>query len=230
MDLVAEQKLERRERILSATRDLIAERGYREVTVRELARRCRVSVPTLYNLFGGKDELLRAAVESQLRGVLASLEPAAARARGELPLIELVERCAEEMARLSDYHRSLLRAFAEVGESRHLQATLAGQLAAAFGSELRAMRARRELEAWISPEALGHQLTAACISSSVIWAQGSVGDAGLRASMVYAACLLLLGAARGAVRKALRERAEGAQAELETDLAARASGREPQRG
>ncbi|MAE94305.1 MAG: hypothetical protein CL910_06560 [Deltaproteobacteria bacterium] len=224
MDLVTEQKLERRERIIREARELIAERGYQNVTVRELAERCRVSVPTLYNLFGGKGELLQAAVESQLHDVLATFEPSES-GQGGLPLVDLVERCAQEMARLSDYHRSLLRAFAGAGETGQLQETLAGRLAAALASELRAMQKQRQLEPWVSADTLAGQLTAACISSSVIWAHGGLGDAGLRASMVYAACLLLLGPARGAARKALRERAEAAQAALEDEVASRSADR-----
>jgi hypothetical protein len=38
VDLMAEQKLERRARILAAVRELLAERGWREVTIRDLAR------------------------------------------------------------------------------------------------------------------------------------------------------------------------------------------------
>ena len=72
MDLVTEQKLERRERILASARELIAERGYEGLTMRDLAAHCRVSVPTLYNQFGSKDSLLAAAVETHCSGLLAT--------------------------------------------------------------------------------------------------------------------------------------------------------------
>ena len=65
MDLMTEQRLARRAAILSTARELIAARGYESVTVRELAEICRVSVPTLYNQFGGKDQLLAEAIERQ---------------------------------------------------------------------------------------------------------------------------------------------------------------------
>jgi AcrR family transcriptional regulator len=45
---------ERRQRILGAARRLVAERGYEALTMRELAQVSRVTVPTLYNLIGGK--------------------------------------------------------------------------------------------------------------------------------------------------------------------------------
>ena len=61
-----EQKMaERRERILLTAREIIAEGGLDALTTRELARRARVTVPTVYNLVGAKDEVLFAAVEDQ---------------------------------------------------------------------------------------------------------------------------------------------------------------------
>ena len=73
MDLMIQQKRERGEHILEATRTLLAERGYAGVTVRELAARCGVSVPTLYNRFGGKDALIAQAVSARFSSVLASI-------------------------------------------------------------------------------------------------------------------------------------------------------------
>jgi AcrR family transcriptional regulator len=72
--MMSQQSHERGERILEATRELLAERGDSAVTVRELARRGGVSIPTLYNRFGGKDELIAAAVRSRFSGVLRSVE------------------------------------------------------------------------------------------------------------------------------------------------------------
>ena len=70
MDLVTKQREERKERILEVARRLIADLGYEGITMRELADESLVSVPTLYNLFGGKNELLFAAVESHIDGLL----------------------------------------------------------------------------------------------------------------------------------------------------------------
>src|SRR5688572_18582549 len=43
---------ERRQRILAAARAIVAARGYEALTMRELAQKSRVTVPTLYNLIG----------------------------------------------------------------------------------------------------------------------------------------------------------------------------------
>jgi AcrR family transcriptional regulator len=52
-----EQRAARRELILSAARDLFAEKDFRSVTVREIARRAGVSPGTLYLYYKTLDEL-----------------------------------------------------------------------------------------------------------------------------------------------------------------------------
>ena len=53
-----EKNLERRrQRILAATRALIAREGADGWSMRKVAQAAEVSVPTLYNLFGSKDEI-----------------------------------------------------------------------------------------------------------------------------------------------------------------------------
>src|SRR6185436_2882280 len=74
MSLFDEHKAERRARILAAARKLIADRGYDGLTMRDLAKASRVSVPTLYNLFGGKQALLLGELEQTFANVTASLE------------------------------------------------------------------------------------------------------------------------------------------------------------
>ena len=65
MSLFEEHKAERRERILIAARKLVGEGGYDGLTMRDLARAARVSVPTLYNLFGSKDQLVEAYLDAR---------------------------------------------------------------------------------------------------------------------------------------------------------------------
>jgi len=72
MSLIAEHKAERRARILAAARQLIAERGFEGLTMRELARAGRVSVPTVYNLLGGKHAVLMAELEETFTVVVQS--------------------------------------------------------------------------------------------------------------------------------------------------------------
>ncbi|MFK7998664.1 MAG: TetR/AcrR family transcriptional regulator [Polyangiales bacterium] len=74
MSLLEVQKAERRQRILSEARTLVTERGWDGLTMRNLAEQSRVSVPTVYNLIGGKDALLDALMECLFLEVKDSIE------------------------------------------------------------------------------------------------------------------------------------------------------------
>lgn len=53
-----------REEILSVCRDLIHQQGGKALNVRQVAAACDISVGTVYNYFGSKEELVGAAIES----------------------------------------------------------------------------------------------------------------------------------------------------------------------
>lgn len=217
MDLVTEQKLERRERILAGARELIAERGYAGLTMRDLAAYCRVSVPTLYNQFGGKDALLASAVESHFAGLLAAVRKGTEQ-RGHVRVLAVVAACAEEQARLPRYHRALLRAFIRARETASLQATLAAGLASELECGLEEMKMGRQLAAWVSPPILARAITAGCIAASASWLAGELDDSTLRAAMLHTTSTMVLGCARGSVRESLEAAARESQHRLEPEL------------
>jgi AcrR family transcriptional regulator len=222
MDLMTQQKQERGERILEATRELLAERGYSQITVRELARRCGVSVPTLYNRFGGKDELIAQAVRSRFSQVLASVEDDEEPV-GHPRLMALVARVADGIIELADYHRALLQAFSQVRETGVIHQSLAQELVSALAGQLHEMRRRRQLSDWVDLDVLTAQITTACIAATVSWSAGGVSDAGLRPFMEHSVGLILVASTRGSSREALLERVKQAQTavapEFQTSMA-----------
>jgi len=203
MDLVTEQRLARRAAILESARQMIAERGYEAVTVRDLAERCRVSVPTLYNQFGGKDALLAAAVEEHFVGVLNAADLAAARPGFER-LQRVVSQCATQLLTLSAYHRRLIDAFSSLEQTTAVQQRIAQGLTAVFEAELVSMRAARQLEVWVDTVLIAEHLTSSCISTAVIWSSGMLPDAHLTPAMRYATALVLVGITRGQVSARLK--------------------------
>lgn len=213
MDLVTEQKLERRERILEAARELITEHGYDGLTMRDLAAHCRVSVPTLYNQFGSKAELLAHAVRVHFEGLLSRSDRG--RARGARRLVAVVNVCVDEMIRIPAYYRSLMSAFMAAGETVPLQASLASELSSELETVLVDLKEAGQIEAWASPAVLARQITAACIASSIVWALGGLDDRSLRAAMTHAAAAVSLGVAVGPTRKTLEKEARRAQAVME---------------
>ncbi|HEX2070393.1 MAG TPA: TetR/AcrR family transcriptional regulator [Thermoleophilaceae bacterium] len=65
-----------RERILDAVVTLMAERGYKGLTINDIAQRAGVSLTTFYDRFDGKDEAVVAALWHCCEQVLAAVRPA----------------------------------------------------------------------------------------------------------------------------------------------------------
>ncbi|MGH0028874.1 MAG: TetR/AcrR family transcriptional regulator [Myxococcota bacterium] len=214
MDLITEQKLERRARILSGARELIAERGYAGLTMRDLAAHCRVSVPTLYNQFGSKDALLAAAVEGHFQGVLARTRETA-QDLGAARVLAVVAQCADDIAALPRYNRALMQAFVH-GRETVARLSIASELAAELERGLEEMRSRRQLADWVSARVLADRITASCIAASMMWLVGEFDAEKTRAAMLHATSTMVLGCARGAARRPLEAAARDAQAVLET--------------
>ncbi len=69
-----ETKEDRRARILMCARQLMGEGGFDGLSLRKLAAASDVTVPTIYNLIGGKDEILFELVASMIEKVEVALE------------------------------------------------------------------------------------------------------------------------------------------------------------
>lgn len=211
MDLVTEQKMERRNRMLEATRALIAQKGYAEITVKDLAEACRVSVPTIYNTFGGKDELIGEAVGTNFAQVMSRVE-AGVSEKGWQRLLSLVEQSAAEMNRMPEYHRSLIGYFAAAVGGQGLPETIARLLADEIEEALTEMRSARQIADWIDLGVLAEQVAGVCVMAAVEWALGVHDGDSLAASMTFGAAMLVLGVARGKAREGLQERVVAVQA------------------
>ncbi len=203
MGLVVRQREERRGRILEAARGLIAERGYEAVTMRDLAEHGLVSVPTLYALFGSKNELLFAAVESYFSDLIATVE--IVESESGLPrIISLVETLSRETPRHAAYSRSLVTFMRDGSEATAgLNALVTGRLSGELTSALEEMQEKRQLASWAAPCSLAERLAGQISITTFAWALHQISDDGLRGTMLYGAAVTLLGLARGRAAKDL---------------------------
>ncbi len=201
-DLVSRQREERRERILEVARQLIAEQGYEAVTMRDLAERGLVSVPTLYVLFGSKKELLFAAVESYFTDIVDKVEVGASE-RGLSRILSLIETLCRETPRHAEYARSLVDFMGNGSEPGALVGLVVGQLANEITSALEQMQKKRQLAAWTDLRPLGERLAGQMSMTTFAWARHQLPDEGLRAAMLYGTSVTLLGLARGQAAKIL---------------------------
>ncbi len=205
-DLVRRRQMaERRERILEAARGLIESRGYEGLTMRDLAGASGVTVPTVYNLIGSKQEVLFAAVEEQTRHFVADLE----RARGDL--IGVVDAAVRQLLRRPRYYRALLLVLLGAAPAdparRHVGRALARQIQIAL-SEL---SDAGELAPWVDPVALGERLHAHLDMTSIEWARGGLSAASLRAAARFEAATTMLGVTSGGSRAAFEKVARESQ-------------------
>ena len=197
------QREERKGRILKAARALIAERGYDAVTMRDLADHGLVSVPTLYTLFGSKNELLFAAVESYFADLIGTVE--VVDSEDGLPrIISLVETLSRETPRHAAYARSLISFMGDASETTGgLNVLVAGRLSGELTRALEEMQEKRQLAAWADPSPLGERLAGQISITTFAWALHQISDEGLRATMLYGTAVMLLGLARGRAAKDL---------------------------
>ena len=108
MDQRAQQMEERRERILASACEIVAELGPAGLSMRDLARRSRVTVPTIYNLVGGRDAVLFAAVEEQTARFVKGIEETSGADPVER-MLAVYESCQRELLSLPRYWRTFLR-------------------------------------------------------------------------------------------------------------------------
>ena len=102
------RQLERRVAILTATREMLAEEGYAATTMRNLAGRAKVAPGTLYNLYSSKDELLMAAVQEVLDGIVTrAVEQSAP---GLDRILVLSEERAANIVKQPEYAEAMARA------------------------------------------------------------------------------------------------------------------------
>ncbi|MFT4572145.1 MAG: AcrR family transcriptional regulator [Hyphomicrobiaceae bacterium] len=88
-----------RERILDAAEVLFADRGFAGAAVRDIAGAVGLNAASLYNHFGGKDELYEAVLDRGLRPVFELLEQIRADGDNAENDLESVERLVRHFAR-----------------------------------------------------------------------------------------------------------------------------------
>ena len=205
MGLIDEHKAERRARILAAARRLIAERGYGGLTMRELAQASRVSVPTLYNLFGGKQALLLGELEETFTSVASSMQQASG--------ASFVERCFagceaanRDLLSTPRYSRELVHLFLVSGETRKIRRGIGDRYIDAMAAVLREGQQNEELVAWADPVAVATRMYGHYVEAMIGWALGDLDAGEFRAATILGASLMLLGLARGRAAAALERR------------------------
>jgi AcrR family transcriptional regulator len=195
MSLFDQHKAERRARILGAARKLVAKRGYDGLTMRDLARAARVSVPTLYNLFGSKDAILVAELEAEAPRIAARMiagqtffQRGMAAFEGG---IELIEDAPE-------LHRAVMRMAMTSPETGPMRRRAEAAFIAIMVGNLTAAKQAGQLAAWADPPIVARHLWGQHTSCFLAWGLGEIDLPTFRAAALSGICHILAGVARGA--------------------------------
>ncbi|HIF92659.1 MAG TPA: TetR/AcrR family transcriptional regulator [Myxococcales bacterium] len=147
----------RRASILAATRELISKRGYEGTTVRDVAELAGVAKGTLYNIYGGKDELIFSAVvdiRDDIRQRTIDLAP-----RPGLDSILKSDRAIlEEILRTPTYAEAISRALFGAPAAKMLVPSLVGSPIELTRKELESAKLLGEIEDDVECELMARQL------------------------------------------------------------------------
>ena len=209
--LVERQVRERRQRILAATRRYVAKHGVDYINVRDLAKGCGISVPTIYRTFGSKDGLLSEAIQQFAEKSMRTDATSEVSGVGYERLLSLIELWSRRSLASRDDEPAFLRSFLASDAGRTLAFRLTRKMRDETEAVLREMQARGELTVWADPSALAARITSQSIVSSIECASGTAPPARYRAAFIFACCLLMLGVSEGKAQNAFREAAQAAQ-------------------
>lgn len=167
-----ETKEDRRARIFDQARRLIGENGFEGLSLRKLAIASGVTVPTIYNLIGGKDKILL----EMNAGMVRLIEHELTRIDQDHPL-EIAEAVVIEATRITgedeNFHRAALVASDHLHRtaSEHADWRDLGRRAAGM-QEMAARNAQKMglLKGRISPALIGRQIFRNYQSASRDWA------------------------------------------------------------
>ena len=147
----------RRKAILQATRDLISKGGYEGTTVRDVAELAGVAKGTLYNIYGGKDELIFSAVvevRDDVRERTLDLAP-----RPGLDSILKSDRAViEEIVRTPTYAEAISRALFGPTGAKMLVPSLIGVPIELTRRELESAKLLGEIESDVDSDLMARQL------------------------------------------------------------------------
>lgn len=196
MSLLLEHKAERRARIGKIARQLVVERGYAGLTMRELAQKARVAVPTLYNLFGSKDAILVAELAESARTIAASM-PRTGDSFFQRAMVgfEAGTRAIEDQP---EFYRQCMFMFLTSPETAEMRRRVEDAHIAVMAANLSAAKAAGQLADWADPTILARHMFALYSSILIAWGLGEIDMPMFRTAALSGVCHLLVGAARGA--------------------------------
>ncbi len=205
----------RRQRILQAARVLLSRGGLGALSMRRLAEEASLSVNTLYNLWGTREEILRALTLDARDRMEASLP------RDESPddpveyCRSLVRASVRETCRQHELFRPMMLAWLEGEIAGHPSPVepMAHSILT-LSQVIREARTRGVMESPLKPEQVAWQIHHGAQFASIQWALGRIDDAHFEARALYGLNLAFLGLVTEERRPEIQAKLKGLERKL----------------
>lgn len=212
---MTEAQSSRIQRILDATKRLLAEVGADQMTMRDLALASGVATATLYNRFGSKDNIIMLTVldhyEQTIRAGMSQLK------FGSTPLQKIVYGLGlfdMEIQKHPGLARALMSAYFKLEGSREMPEGLYRSLYQTWLPILKEMQHLRALRSWIPVDLLCEEICDREFGVVMKWSQGAIADKDVLKRLKFSVLSSLLAASTATQARLIEQ-------ELQKDAAGR---------
>jgi AcrR family transcriptional regulator len=199
MGLREENTERRRERILAAAREIVAREGMDGVSMRKLAYAAHVSVPTLYNLFGSKEDIRRAMCSGFFEEIDRDLEEKSSDRPVE-QLLAFVTEAVDHVVDRAELTRPVLLAQEHGRGGEGLTTPLAIER---HRAAIQAAMDQGDLHSDLRADLLAANAYEGFRRAALLWARGDLDASSFRDKAMYSACVSMLAAATDDARPEL---------------------------
>lgn len=199
------RQLQRQSDILATVRSMLEEVGYAGMTIRGLARRAGVAQGTLYNLYGGKDGLVLAAVDD----LLVELAGAAAESsdsEGLEAIFTMSEIIGAQVRATPKYADAMTRILFHVQPDDPLVDVLFARSYPFLHAQLEIAQYRGDLRPEIDTELVARHLVGQAWGVVMLWMMGMIPLADNARERQRSEIMTLIGVATDEGRKRLEAR------------------------
>jgi len=196
------RQLERQSNILATVRAMLEEVGYKRMTIRGLATRAGVAQGTLYNLYGGKDALVVAAVADLLSHLTNTAEEEAP-STGIEAIFARSRLVGAQIEATPGYAEAMSRILFHVGPNDQLVDVLFAGSYPFLKSQLDAAQKKGEIRPDVDTNLLARHLVGQQWGVVLLWMMGMITLDNNGKERERSELMTLIGVATDATRKRL---------------------------
>jgi TetR/AcrR family transcriptional regulator, cholesterol catabolism regulator len=192
--------IERRRRILTTARKMIASDGISAVNMDEISRRADVAKRTLYNAFQSKERLIAAAIQQYFEDYEVELVYSTPAATAER-MAEHLSLVAHRNLSIRNYTRALVDVYYSPDVEPNIRHTIGEIVAHSHRPWIDRLHTERQLQPWITRDTLVDDLTRYRYAVASDWVHGRIADEMFPSTLIVGVMTMMIGATKPRVRR-----------------------------